>query len=102
MEILFTNGDHMTASKLSKLQQHSHREKPLIVATCEVKAKNLLNERTYEDYLIPDYEPHPVNLLNTDLGIAVYTHSSISKSGTQMKMDINFEEACLLEMNSTL
>ena len=99
-KILFTNGDQMTASKFSELQQHIHREKPLIVAICEVKPKNPSKERTNEDYQIPDYELHPVNLLNTDpgRGIAVYTHSSISKSVTQVKLDINFEEACLLEI----
>ena len=99
-KILFTNGDQMTTAKFSELQQHIEREKPLIVAISEVKPKNPLKERTKEDYQIPDYELHPVNLLDTDpgRGIAVYTHSSISKSVTQVKLDVKFEEACILEI----
>ena len=99
-KILFTNGDQMNAAKLLELQQHINREKPLIVAICEVKPKNSVKERSTEDFQIPDYELHPVNLHNTDpgRGVAVYTHSSISKSVTQVKLDVKFEEACLLEI----
>ena len=70
------------------------------MAICEVKPKNSVKERTTEDFQIPDYELHPVNLHNTDpgRGVAVYTHSSISKSVTQVKLDVKFEEACLLEI----
>ena len=70
------------------------------MAICEVKPKNSVKERTNQDFQIPDYELHPVNLQNTDpgRGIAVYTHSSISKSVTQVKLDVKFEEACLLEI----
>ena len=99
-KILFTNGDQMSAAKFLELQQHINREKPLIVAICEVKPKNSVKERTTEDFQIHDYELHPVNLHNTDpgRGVAVYTHSSISKSVTQVKLDVKFEEACLLEI----
>ena len=53
-KILFTNGDQMNAAKLLELQQHINREKPLIVAICEVKPKNSVKERTTEDFQIPD------------------------------------------------
>ena len=80
-KILFTNGDQMNAAKVLELQQHINCEKPLIVAICEVKPKNSVKERTTEDFQIPDYELHPVNLHNTDpgRGVAIYTHSSISR-----------------------
>ena len=99
-KFLFTNGDQMNSAKFQELQQHVDREKPLIIAICEVKPKNCTKERTNEDYQIPDYELHPVNLQNNDAGrgIAVYTHNSISKSVTQIKLDIEYEEACLLEV----
>ena len=99
-KILFTNGDQMNSAKFQEMQQHVDREKPLIIAICEAKPKNCTKERTIKDYQIPDYELHPVNLLNKDAGrgIAVYTHSSISKSVTQIKLDIKYEEVCLLEV----
>ena len=99
-KILFTNGDQMNSAKFQEMQQHVDREKPLIIAICAAKPKNCTKERTIEDYQIPDYELHPVNLLNKDpgRGIAVYTHSSISKSVTQIKLDIKYEEVCLLEV----
>ena len=99
-KILFTNGDQMNAAKYSELQQLIDREKPLIVAICEVKPKNPVKERTDADFQIPDYELHPVNLRNSDpgRGVAVFTHSAISKSVTQVKLDVKFEEACLLEI----
>ena len=99
-KVLFTNGDQMNAAKFAELQQHINREKPLVIAICEVKPKNSAKDRTDEDYQIPDYELHPVNLRNSDpgRGVAVYTHNSISKSVTQIDLDVKFEETCLLEV----
>ena len=74
------------------------REKPMVVAVCEVKPKNS-NDRQLLDYAIPGYSIHPVNLDdNTGRGIAVFTHESIDKSVIQIKPEFKFDEACLLEI----
>ena len=57
------------------------------------------SDRQLLDYTIPGYSIHPVNLdVQTGRGIAVFTHESIDKSVIQFKPDLNFEEACILEI----
>ena len=82
--VLYTNADQMTSQKMSELQNHIAREKPLIIGICEVKPKNG-KDYDQQDYEIPDCVLHPVNLDNSDFepggrGMAVYTHKSIDKS----------------------
>ena len=70
----------------------------MIVAVCEVKPKKY-NEKSLEEYHIPHFDLHPVNLNNqTGRGIAIYTHESISKSVIQITSKTDFEEAGLLEI----
>ena len=85
---------------MTELQNYIRREKPLIVAVCEVKPKNF-DRRASSDYEIPEYSLHAVNLdpeTNAGRGIVVYTHNSIDKSVVQIKPDDKFEETCLLEI----
>lgn len=98
MKIIYTNADQLTSPKMLELRNLIKIKKPLIIAVCEMKTKSP-KERTLKDYEIPDYDLHPVNLDNSiGRGIAVYTHSSISKSIIQLKPQSKFEEACLLEV----
>ena len=61
--------------------------------------KNSTKQRVLEDYQIPNYTLHPVNLTNgTGRGIAVYIHKSIEKSAVEVKLDSRFEESCLIEI----
>ena len=96
--VMFTNADQFTPSKKVELQERIQKEKPLIIAVCEMKPKNK-NDYSELDYDISDYKLHPVHL-DDDLGrgVAVYTHTSIEKSVAQIEPDLQFEETCLLEV----
>ena len=98
LEVMYTNADQLTASKMTELKKLIERKNPLVIAVCEVKPKNTC-ERSIKDYEIPNYTLHPVNLLNNvGRGIAVYTHQSLDKSTIQIKSNQEFEEVCLLEI----
>ena len=100
--VLYTNADQLTPQKMTELQNHIAREKPLIIGICEVKPKN---GKDYDqlDYQIPEYVMHPVNLDNSDSepggrGMVVYTHKSIEKSVMEITPSVDFQETCLLEI----
>lgn len=96
--IMFTNADQLTSLKLTELKRRIQKEKPLIVAVCEMKPKNY-KYRLLLDYQIPGYTIHSRNLeLNSGRGIAIYIHDSIEKSVIDINPDIPFEEVCLLEI----
>ena len=96
--IMFTNADQLTPTKMSELTERIQREKPIVIAVCELKPKTH-NNRTEKDYHIPGYSIHPVNLdSNIGKGIAIYTHSSLDQSTVQIKPDFGFDEFCLLEI----
>ena len=98
IDVLYTNADQLTSSKMTELKALVERKKPMIIAVCEVNPKNS-TERTAKDYEIPNFTLHPVNLYdNAGRGIAVYTHQSLDKSTIQIKSTQNFEEVCLLEI----
>ena len=98
LDVLYTNADQLTSSKMTELKKLVERKKPLILAVCEVKPKNS-GERSPKDYEIPNYSLHPINLFNNvGRGIAVYTHQSLEKSTIQIKSNQDFEEVCLLEI----
>ena len=79
-----------------ELRLRIQQEKPMIVAVCEVKPKN---SQERHDYEIPGFSLHHTNLHeSTGRGIAVYTHSSLDQSVVQIKSDLGFQEACLLEI----
>ena len=59
IKIMYTNADQMT--KNIELIKRIEKEKPLIVAVCEVKLKNAMNATRFE-YNIPNYTLHSVNL----------------------------------------
>ena len=99
MKILFTNADQLTESKMCELITKIHQDKPMIVAVSEVKMKQATKERSLEDFQIPNYTLHPVNLTQRiGRGIAVYTHKSIDKSVVEIQLDDKFEESCMLEI----
>ncbi len=98
MGIMYTNADQLTTSKMTELKKQVERKKPLIIAVCEVKPKNS-DDRTLKEYEIPNYNLHPVNLVNdVGRGIAVYSHTSLEKSTIQVIPNNGFEEVCLLEV----
>ena len=58
-----------------------------------------MKERTIQDYKIPNYSIHPLNLeTSTGRGMAIYTHNSIDESVVEIKSDAGFDEACLIEV----
>ena len=96
LNVLFTNADQLTTSKMTELRLRIQQEKPMIVAVCEVKPKNSRERHNYE---IPGFSLHPMNLdTSVGRGIAVYTHSSLDQSVIQIKPDLSFQEVCLLEV----
>ena len=60
--VMFTNADQLTSDKNVKLTTIIDREKPMVVAVCEVKPKKSGDSRQLLDYSIPGYSLHPVNL----------------------------------------
>ena len=100
ISVMFTNADQLTADKISELKSRIQREKPLLITICEIKAKNLnVKERTIQDYKIPNYSIHPLNLeTSTGRGMAIYTHNSIDDSVVEIKPGAGFDEACLIEV----
>ena len=74
------------------------REQPHLVAICEVKPKNGYL-RTLQDYSINGYTLHYTNIDNDQgRGIVIHTHNSISHLVLQITSPINFEEACVIEI----
>jgi ribonuclease P/MRP protein subunit RPP40 len=100
INVMFTNADQLTSTKMSELKTRIQREKPLIIAVCEVKPKNSKDMvRTISDYAIPNYTIHPLNFdTRIGRGMAVYTHSSLDKSVIKIKQEVGFDEVCLLEV----
>ena len=98
MNIMFTNADQLTTLKMTELNKRVMQEKPMVIAICEVKPKNS-KERAEQDYIIPGYSFHPLNLdSDTGRGVVIYIHSSLDKSVIQVIPELGFEEACLLEI----
>ena len=84
---------------MTELKKLVERQKPLVIAVCEVKPKHRKSGRSEKDYEIPNYTLHPPNLYNNDgRGIAVYTHQSLDKSTIQIRSNQNFQEVCLLKI----
>ena len=40
LNVMFTNADQLTSSKMSEIKKHIENEKPMIVTVCEMKPKN--------------------------------------------------------------
>ena len=98
INVMFSNTDQLTPSKKDELLAKIEQQKPLVIAICEVKPKNL-SDRQLLDYVIPGYTTHPVNLDESfGRGVAVYTHDSLEKSVIQVKLDLKYEEACIVEI----
>ena len=99
IQVMFTNADQLSPSKKVELQERILKEKPLIIGVCEMKPKNKKKQYAQADYDIPDYTLHHVHL-DSDLGrgVAVYTHTSFDKSAVQIEPDLQYEEACILEV----
>lgn len=99
MKIMYTNADQLTSSKKTELIKKIELQKPMVVAVCEVKTKNLKEARSLPDYEIPNFTLHHVNLDNDiGRGVALYTHSSIDRSVIQVKTEIACDEVCMLEL----
>ena len=100
LKMLYTNADQLTAEKKEELLEKISNEKPHVVAICEMKLKNNIRQRTIEDYAITGYTMFQTNLniVNNRRGIAIYIHSSIEKSTTEVKLNIEYEEMCLVEI----
>ena len=99
IKLMFTNSDQLTPSKIDELKKRINQEKPLIIAVSEIKSKNASKKSMLQDYEIPNYSLHHVNL-DTEVGrgLAIYSHSSLANSINQLDLDLSFEEVCLLEV----
>ena len=97
---MFTNAHQLTADKISELKTRIQREKHLLIAVSEIKAKNLnVKERTIQEYKIPNYSIHPLNLeTSIGRGMAIYTHNSIDESVIEIKPGVGFDEVCPMEV----
>ena len=96
--VLYANADQLTHLKKFELLEMVDRMKPSIIAICEAKPKNG-SQRTESDYKIEDYTLYSVNLeSNKGRGIAVYVHTSMENSVATVTTNVNYEEACFLEI----
>ena len=101
IRVMYTNADQFTTSKKTELLELIDRNKPLLIAICEMKPKNY-SERTELDYALPGFTLYSVNLDSSSRlgrGIAVYIHHSINKFVVQVDSSIKYNETCLLEVN---
>ena len=89
-KMLYSNVDQLTSIKKTELMNRIEQQKPLIIALCEVKPKNL-SSRSIKDYKIQGYRMYPVNLdSQLGRGIAIYIHSSIENYVTQISTSLEF------------
>ena len=83
LQILYTNADVLTASKMIELRERVKMEKPHIIAVCEVLPKNPeIKEdqdetRKDQDYTIQGFSLHR---WTRGRGINIWTHSCLDKS----------------------
>ena len=96
--MMYTNADQLSTTKKHELIELVSREKPHIIAICEVNPKNG-SERLIQDYIIEGFTIYSANLDNhKGRGIIILVHSSISHLVLQIKPASDFEEICLLEI----
>ena len=98
LRILYTNADQLTLSKKQELENLLSQNKPHIIAICEVKPKKK-TERQLQDYTLDGFIPYHTNTdSDKGRGIVVLVHHSISHLVLQVQSEIEFEEACLIEI----
>jgi len=89
MNILFTNA----GSKMCEVIAKIHQEKPMLVVVSEVKNKSSAKQLVIEDFQMPNFTLHPVNLTNNvGRGVAVHSHKSIDKSTVELIAPPKLEE----------
>ena len=82
---MFTNSDQLTPLKIDKLKTRINQEKPLIIAVSKIKPKNASKKCMLQNYEIPNYSLHHVNLYTeVGRGLAIYSHSSQANSNNQI------------------
>ena len=95
---MYTNADQFTLGKKHELQTHSQKEKPHIIAICEVKTKAGAQKQLHE-YEFGEYTL--VNQTNVDSnkgrGIVILAHNSIKHLIVKVA-PMEFEEACIIEV----
>ena len=86
LQVLYTNCDCFTKTKLSELQEYVNKHSPDIIAITEVFAKSCILPLSYEPYQIKDY-----NIQLTELkgrGVCIYTKSNLN--ATSLTTDSEF------------
>ena len=99
IKILYANADQLTLGKKHELQTMTQIEKPYHVAICKVKSKygilRQLHEYEFDGYKV-------VNQTNTDTdegrGIVILADTSIQHLVVDVKSEIEFNEACIIEV----
>ena len=99
LKILYTNADQLTPSKKDELERIVDREKPHLIALCEVKPKHGELRRPQE-YNIPEYKLSNHTNIDKDegRGVVILSHDSISHLVNEIECTVTFEEACLVEV----
>ena len=98
LEVLFTNADTLTRTKLDELRQHVNEVMPVIIAVSEVSPKNKAAREEVE-YHIDGFNTHSLNLDgNTGRGMLVYIHDSINKSVSTVEVKSQFSEVIGIEI----
>ena len=98
INIMFTNADQLTSTKMVELQNRISNEKPSIIAVTEVKTKRG-KDREECQFEIDGFKLFHCNLnLKRGRGIAVYVANSLVKSVVQLHLENSFDEYCLLKI----
>ena len=90
-DVLFSNVDTLNHDKLQELRVRidSLNKKPILIALCETKPKNLRFERNMAEYNLDGYDLLPLNMGKEDLGrgMIMYIQTGLKYSPVNMKTE---------------
>ena len=99
LKILFTNTDQLNKSKKHELENLVQREKPHLIALCEVKPK-YGDQKQLIEYAINGYKiSNHTNIQSSKgRGMVILSHHSIAHLVMDVNCTVDFEEACIVEI----
>lgn len=99
IKVMYANADQLTSGKLHELQSQTQKEKPHIVAICEVKTK-IGALKQLQEYEFKEYELVNQTNVTTDKGrgIIILAHNSIKHLVVKIEPMTEFDESCIVEI----
>ena len=102
MRILYCNADILTSDKKRELILETEKQRPHLIAICEIKPKHgalrELHEFEFDEYKVAS---HTNAVTDIGRGVIILAHSSIQHLIIDVNHsinDVNFNEACIIEV----